>query len=156
MGHVAGATLHADGYTGRAKLVVDEDRHVVVGATFVGQDTAELLHAATIAIVCNGFGSRHHRPRPIVHDPEFITSAVSPSYHGDCCGRSGDQRPADRDERHGGSVAGHAAVDVHAPAVDSAFEIGDAPEPGGLQLPRGEHAASSPMAIHHYFTLPVE
>ena len=34
-----------------AKLVVDEDRHVVVGATFVGQDTAELLHAATIAIV---------------------------------------------------------------------------------------------------------
>ncbi|MDQ0615373.1 pyruvate/2-oxoglutarate dehydrogenase complex dihydrolipoamide dehydrogenase (E3) component [Microbacterium sp. W4I4] len=51
MGYVAGAKLHADGYTGRAKLVVDEDRHVVVGATFVGQDTAELLHAATIAIV---------------------------------------------------------------------------------------------------------
>ena len=118
--------------------------------------TVKNQDAATIAIVCNGFGSRHHRPRPIVHDPEFITSAVSPSYHGDCCGRSGDQRPADRDERHGGSVAGHAAVDVHAPAVDSAFEIGDAPEPGGLQLPRGEHAASSPMAIHDDFTLPVE
>ena len=51
LGAVAGAMLHADGYTGRAKLVVDEDRHVVVGATFLGQDVAELLHSATIAIV---------------------------------------------------------------------------------------------------------
>jgi len=51
LGWVAGAKLHADGYTGRAKLVVDEDRSVIVGATFVGQDVAELLHAATIAIV---------------------------------------------------------------------------------------------------------
>jgi dihydrolipoamide dehydrogenase len=31
--------------------VVDEDRGVLVGATFVGQDVAELLHSATIAIV---------------------------------------------------------------------------------------------------------
>jgi dihydrolipoamide dehydrogenase len=30
---------------------VDEDRGIVVGATFVGPDTAELLHAATIAVV---------------------------------------------------------------------------------------------------------
>jgi pyruvate/2-oxoglutarate dehydrogenase complex dihydrolipoamide dehydrogenase (E3) component len=30
--------------------VIDEDRQVVVGATFVGQDLAELLHSATIAI----------------------------------------------------------------------------------------------------------
>ena len=51
LGAVAGAMLHADGYAGRAKLVVDEDRHVVVGATFLGQDVAELLHSATIAIV---------------------------------------------------------------------------------------------------------
>lgn len=51
LGWIAGAKLHADGYTGRAKLVVDEDRSVIVGATFVGQDVAELLHAATIAIV---------------------------------------------------------------------------------------------------------
>ncbi len=51
LGQVAGAKLHADGYSGRAKLVVDEDRQVIVGATFVGQDVAELLHAATIAIV---------------------------------------------------------------------------------------------------------
>ncbi|WP_222193055.1 dihydrolipoyl dehydrogenase family protein [Modestobacter italicus] len=51
VGSVAGAALQADGYAGRAKLVVDEDRGVVVGATFVGQDVAELLHSATIAIV---------------------------------------------------------------------------------------------------------
>lgn len=51
LGAVAGASLHADGYTGRAKFVIDVDRGVLVGATFVGQDVAELLHTATIAIV---------------------------------------------------------------------------------------------------------
>ena len=51
LGAVAGASLLADGYRGRAKLVVDEDRRVVVGATFVGQDVAELLHSATVAVV---------------------------------------------------------------------------------------------------------
>ncbi len=51
IGAVAGASLLADGYRGRAKLVVDEDRRVVVGATFVGQDVAELLHSATVAVV---------------------------------------------------------------------------------------------------------
>ncbi|MEJ5945916.1 NAD(P)/FAD-dependent oxidoreductase [Pseudokineococcus basanitobsidens] len=48
---VAGSALQADGYTGWASLVVDEDRHVLVGATFVGQDVAELLHSATVAVV---------------------------------------------------------------------------------------------------------
>jgi pyruvate/2-oxoglutarate dehydrogenase complex dihydrolipoamide dehydrogenase (E3) component len=48
---VAGAALHADGYAGRARLVVDTEREVVLGATFVGQDVAELLHAATVAVV---------------------------------------------------------------------------------------------------------
>ncbi|MEG8036153.1 FAD-dependent oxidoreductase [Sphingomonas sp. LR61] len=51
LGGVAGSALQADGYTGRAKMVVDEDRGVVVGVTFVGQDVAEMLHAATIAVV---------------------------------------------------------------------------------------------------------
>jgi len=48
---VGGASLHADGYRGRACVVVDEDRSVVVGATFVGHDVAELLHSATVAVV---------------------------------------------------------------------------------------------------------
>lgn len=48
---VAGSSLHADGYEGWAQMVVDEDRKVLVGVTFAGPDVAELLHAATIAIV---------------------------------------------------------------------------------------------------------
>ena len=51
IGSTAGGSLHADAYRGRACLVVDEDRGVVVGATFVGQDVADLLHSATIAVV---------------------------------------------------------------------------------------------------------
>jgi dihydrolipoamide dehydrogenase len=51
LGWVAGSALHADGYKGQARMVVDEERGVVIGATFVGQDVAELLHAATLAIV---------------------------------------------------------------------------------------------------------
>ncbi|MFD1214906.1 pyridine nucleotide-disulfide oxidoreductase, partial [Arthrobacter sp. GCM10027362] len=48
---VAGSSLHADGYDGWAQMVVDEDRKVVVGVTFAGPDVAELLHAATVAVV---------------------------------------------------------------------------------------------------------
>jgi pyruvate/2-oxoglutarate dehydrogenase complex dihydrolipoamide dehydrogenase (E3) component len=51
IGQVAGASLHADGYTGTARMVVDEKRKVVLGVTFVGPDVSELLQAATIAIV---------------------------------------------------------------------------------------------------------
>jgi dihydrolipoamide dehydrogenase len=32
-------------------MVVDEDRHVLLGVTFVGADVGELLHSATIAVV---------------------------------------------------------------------------------------------------------
>ncbi|MFF5988942.1 dihydrolipoyl dehydrogenase family protein [Prauserella flavalba] len=48
---VAGSALHADGYTGKARIVVDTEREVLLGVTFVGQDVAEMLHAATIAVV---------------------------------------------------------------------------------------------------------
>lgn len=48
---VAGASTHADHYRGRARAIVDDERRVLVGATYVGADVAELLHAATIAIV---------------------------------------------------------------------------------------------------------
>jgi pyruvate/2-oxoglutarate dehydrogenase complex dihydrolipoamide dehydrogenase (E3) component len=51
LGWVAGASLQADDYTGKARMVVDEERKVVLGVTFVGPDVSEMIHAATIAVV---------------------------------------------------------------------------------------------------------
>jgi pyruvate/2-oxoglutarate dehydrogenase complex dihydrolipoamide dehydrogenase (E3) component len=47
----AGSSLHAEGYQGHARMIVDEDRKVIVGFTLAGPDVAEMLHAATIAVV---------------------------------------------------------------------------------------------------------
>jgi dihydrolipoamide dehydrogenase len=47
----AGASFHGKGGGGTCRIVVDEDRRVIVGATFVGPDVAEWIHAATIAVV---------------------------------------------------------------------------------------------------------
>ncbi|MCC5576313.1 NAD(P)/FAD-dependent oxidoreductase [Microtetraspora sp. AC03309] len=50
LGRVSGAYLRGDGYTGRAKAVIDERRRVLLGVTFAGPAVAELLHAATVAV----------------------------------------------------------------------------------------------------------
>jgi pyruvate/2-oxoglutarate dehydrogenase complex dihydrolipoamide dehydrogenase (E3) component len=47
----AGASFIGKGVPSKCRLVVDEGRKVLVGATFVGFETADLLHAATIAVV---------------------------------------------------------------------------------------------------------
>ena len=47
----AGASFHGRGAPGTSRLVVDEARGVIVGATFTGVDVAEWVHAATIAVV---------------------------------------------------------------------------------------------------------
>ncbi|HET6602478.1 MAG TPA: NAD(P)/FAD-dependent oxidoreductase [Gaiella sp.] len=47
----AGGSFVGRGAPGTARLVVDEDRRVVVGATITGAEVAEALHAATIAVV---------------------------------------------------------------------------------------------------------
>ena len=47
----AGASFYGRGAPGTARIVVDQAEHVLVGATFTGPGVAELLHAATIAIV---------------------------------------------------------------------------------------------------------
>jgi pyruvate/2-oxoglutarate dehydrogenase complex dihydrolipoamide dehydrogenase (E3) component len=48
----AGASFYGrDSSVGTTRLVVDEDRSVVVGATFTGPEVAEFLQAATIAVV---------------------------------------------------------------------------------------------------------
>jgi dihydrolipoamide dehydrogenase len=46
----AGASFHGRDAPGTSRLVIDDQRRIVVGATFVGPDTNELLHAATIAV----------------------------------------------------------------------------------------------------------
>ncbi len=51
LGSVAGSALFADGYTGTVVAVVDTDREVLVGMTLVGSGVAEMLQAATIAVV---------------------------------------------------------------------------------------------------------
>jgi dihydrolipoamide dehydrogenase len=50
VGDVAAASTTGEGITGTAHLVIDEQRRVVIGATFTGPGIAELLHSATIAI----------------------------------------------------------------------------------------------------------
>ena len=48
----AGASFYGrDDSAGTSRLVIDEDRRVVVGATFTGPEVADFLHAATIAVV---------------------------------------------------------------------------------------------------------
>ena len=49
-GDVAGAYTLGNGIRGTSKLVVDESRGVLVGATFTGPGVQELLHSATVAI----------------------------------------------------------------------------------------------------------
>jgi len=47
----AGGSFVGRGAPGTARLVVDEERRLVVGATITGSEVAEALHAATIAVV---------------------------------------------------------------------------------------------------------
>lgn len=48
---LAATALQRDDYKGRAKLVVDPAGNILLGATFVGPEVGELVHAATVAVV---------------------------------------------------------------------------------------------------------
>jgi pyruvate/2-oxoglutarate dehydrogenase complex dihydrolipoamide dehydrogenase (E3) component len=50
VGDVVGAQLQGNGYTGRAKAVIDEDNRTLIGFTLVGPAVVDHLHAATIAV----------------------------------------------------------------------------------------------------------
>jgi dihydrolipoamide dehydrogenase len=50
MNAIPGAALHTDGYSGHARIIVNQDQRVIIGATFIGPQVGDLLHAATIAI----------------------------------------------------------------------------------------------------------
>jgi pyruvate/2-oxoglutarate dehydrogenase complex dihydrolipoamide dehydrogenase (E3) component len=47
----AGASFVGRNAPGTSRIVVDEERKVIVGATFVGPETSDMLHAATVAVV---------------------------------------------------------------------------------------------------------
>jgi pyruvate/2-oxoglutarate dehydrogenase complex dihydrolipoamide dehydrogenase (E3) component len=47
----AGASFNGRNTPGTARIVIDEPRRVIVGATFTGFEVAEFIHAATIAVV---------------------------------------------------------------------------------------------------------
>jgi dihydrolipoamide dehydrogenase len=48
---VAGTYTRGNDLHGTAHLVISDDDGTIVGATFTGPQTQELLHAATIAVV---------------------------------------------------------------------------------------------------------
>jgi pyruvate/2-oxoglutarate dehydrogenase complex dihydrolipoamide dehydrogenase (E3) component len=50
IGNVAGASLFADGYTGQAQAVIDDNSKKLVGMTLAGPGVGEMIHAATIAV----------------------------------------------------------------------------------------------------------
>ena len=80
---VPGANFYADGYPGRARMVVDLDDGYLLGVTFVGPGVAELLHSATIAVA----GKVPDRPavarRALLPDHQrgVAAPAGSPSRH---------------------------------------------------------------------------
>jgi pyruvate/2-oxoglutarate dehydrogenase complex dihydrolipoamide dehydrogenase (E3) component len=47
----AGGSYYGRNAPGTARILVDEEREVIVGATFTGAEVADFIHAATIAIV---------------------------------------------------------------------------------------------------------
>jgi pyruvate/2-oxoglutarate dehydrogenase complex dihydrolipoamide dehydrogenase (E3) component len=47
----AGGSFVGPGALGTARIVVDEERRIIVGATFTGAEIGEALHAATIAVI---------------------------------------------------------------------------------------------------------
>ncbi|HET9171895.1 MAG TPA: NAD(P)/FAD-dependent oxidoreductase [Actinospica sp.] len=51
LGALAATYVQRKDYRGRAKLVIDREADVLVGATFVGPEVAELVHAATVAVI---------------------------------------------------------------------------------------------------------
>jgi pyruvate/2-oxoglutarate dehydrogenase complex dihydrolipoamide dehydrogenase (E3) component len=47
----AGGSFYGRGAPGTARILIDRQRNVVVGATITGAEVADMLHAATVAIV---------------------------------------------------------------------------------------------------------
>ena len=87
----AGASFVGRNAPGTSRIVVDEDRGVIVGATFVGPEIAESLHAATIAVVAEVPLERLWHAVPVLSDPQRGLAAA--------CSRSTGSRAAGQRRR---------------------------------------------------------
>jgi pyruvate/2-oxoglutarate dehydrogenase complex dihydrolipoamide dehydrogenase (E3) component len=47
----AGGSYYGNGARGTSRVLIDEERQIIVGATITGSEVADFLHAATIAVV---------------------------------------------------------------------------------------------------------
>ena len=68
-GNAGGSFVGRDA-PGTSRIVVDEERRVIVGATITGSEVAEALHAATIAVVGGGVAGRPLARGAVVPDAE--------------------------------------------------------------------------------------
>ncbi|MGY1705376.1 dihydrolipoyl dehydrogenase family protein [Geodermatophilus sp. SYSU D00697] len=92
LGSVSGAQLSADGYEGTAVAVVDPEREVLLGVTFVGAGVADLLHAATIAVVGEVPVARMWHAVPAFPTTSEIWLRLLEAYR-DASARSSSSRP---------------------------------------------------------------
>ena len=66
----AGASYYGKDTPGTSRIVIDEAAGVIVGATFVGFETADFVHAATIAVVGEVPLDAPLARGPVVPDPQ--------------------------------------------------------------------------------------
>jgi dihydrolipoamide dehydrogenase len=80
VGSTDGAVVAGEGVGGRAQLVIDRGRDVVLGATFIAPEAVHMMQAATHAIVGEASVTtlRHHAvpPFPTIHDVWLELSAA--------------------------------------------------------------------------------
>ena len=76
----AGGSFVGKGAPGTTRIVVDEDRGVIVGATFTGVEVAEALHAATIAVVARGSARPALARDPVVPDAQRAVARLLEEY----------------------------------------------------------------------------
>jgi pyruvate/2-oxoglutarate dehydrogenase complex dihydrolipoamide dehydrogenase (E3) component len=84
---VHGASLYADGYRGRARMVVDLDHGYLLGVTFVGPRVAELLHSATAAVAGQGPVDRLWHAIPCFPTISEVWLRLLEAYRGSAPGR---------------------------------------------------------------------
>ena len=77
----AGASFRGRNTRGTSRIVVDEDRNVIIGATFTGTEVAEWLQAATIALVSDSSSAAARSRAGISHAQRSLAQAARAIEH---------------------------------------------------------------------------